>query len=128
MPRSRQLSLRQLTKAIRTVSRVSKMFPCPRRVYVGGKLAAYKGMLISEEQAEELGITCAEEPQESLENATVDAPEAVYGTVESDTSDGETKTSPSDIDAAARELIARKAAEINQGTEQQKAAATDGAE
>ena len=46
---------------------MSAFIPCPCRVVIDGKLVAYKGMPITEEQAEEFGLALIGEPEDQDE-------------------------------------------------------------
>ena len=46
---------------------MSAFIPCPCRVVIDGKLVAYKGMPITEEQAEEFGLALIGEPESQEE-------------------------------------------------------------
>lgn len=46
---------------------MTALIPCPCRVVIDGKLVAYKGMPITEEQAEEFGLALIGEPEDQDE-------------------------------------------------------------
>lgn len=46
---------------------MSALIPCPCRVVIDGKLVAYKGMPITEEQAEEFGLALIGDPEDQDE-------------------------------------------------------------
>lgn len=104
---------------------MAALIPCPRRIIVDGKLAAYKGMLITEEQAEAFGLSSGEkskpnnvcEEKSSAPDPSVADTASTLGSpsTQKPAADTSSATSSTSAQKSADAAIASKVAAIKQG-------------